>query len=105
MNQFGNLMKQAQQVQAKLVEAQNKIAAMEVDGASGGDMVRVKINGSGNLLNVVIDESLLVKDGGEILSDLLVAAFSDAKAKLDEKSKEEMSAFSSMLPAGMKLPL
>lgn len=104
MNQFGNLMKQAQKVQAELVEAQNRIAAMEIEGVSGGGMVQVKINGSGNLLSINMDKSLLNQDGEEILSDLIVAAFNDAKAKLDTKSQEEMSVFSSMLPAGMKLP-
>lgn len=104
MNQFGNIMKQAQQVQAKLMEAQSKIAALEVEGVAGGGMVKVKINGSNELLNVSMDKSLLTPDSEEILSDLIVAAFSDAKSKLDEKSKEEMSMLSGMLPSGMKLP-
>lgn len=104
MNQLGNIMKQAQQMQAKLMEAQNKIAALEVEGVAGGGMVKVKMNGANELLSVNMDKSLLTPDSEEILSDLIVAAFSDAKAKLDEKSRTEMSVLNGILPNGMKLP-
>ena len=78
------LMKQAQQMQEKLQEAQQRLAETTVDGASGGGMVRVTLSGSGDMRGVVLDESLLQPGEAEIVSDLIVAAHADAKKKLDE---------------------
>jgi DNA-binding YbaB/EbfC family protein len=93
-------MKQAQAMQAKLQEAQAKLAETEVQGASGGGMVTLTLKGSGELRGVVIDEELLKPGEGEVLSDLIVAAHADAKRKLDAVQAETMQAVAGPL-AGM----
>jgi DNA-binding YbaB/EbfC family protein len=101
MNNFNQLMKQAQQMQAKLLEAQNKMNELEIEGTSGGGMVTITINGKSDMKKVFIDPKLLVPDEMEIICDLIVAAFNDAKSKLETKMSEEMGG---LLPGGMKLP-
>lgn len=101
MKNLDQLMKQAQQMQAKLVEAQKNMENIEFTGTAGGDMVQVVINGIGILKKVTIDPKLLDPNEGEIISDLIVAAYNDAKSKQDSAAAEQMSSF---LPAGMKLP-
>ncbi|MEZ5691641.1 MAG: YbaB/EbfC family nucleoid-associated protein [Rickettsiales bacterium] len=100
------MMKQAQEMQNKMTAVQSEIEATEMDGASGGGMVSVRINGRSNLLEVNIDESLLKPDEKEMLEDLIIAAFNDAKTKMDNESSEKMNAITKgmNLPAGMKLP-
>ena len=83
MKDIGSLMKQAQGLQQKLQDAQAKLAETAVEGVSGGGLVKVTLQGSGVLKGVVIDESLLAPGEGEMVSDLIVAAHADAKAKLD----------------------
>ena len=85
MKDLSALMKQAQAMQEKLQEAQAKLAETEVDGASGGGMVKVTLRGSGELKGVVIDEELLKPGEGEVLSDLIVAAHADAKRDISLK--------------------
>ena len=101
MNNFNQLMKQAQEMQAKLMEAQGKINELEIEGSSGGGMVNVTISGKIDLKKVVIDPALLTSDNADIVSDLIVAAFNDAKTKLETKVSENMGG---ILPPGMKLP-
>ena len=101
MNNFNQLMKQAQEMQAKLMEAQGKINDLEIEGSSGGGMVNVTISGKIDLKKVVIDPALLTSDNADIVSDLIVAAFNDAKTKLETKVSENMGG---ILPPGMKLP-
>jgi DNA-binding YbaB/EbfC family protein len=103
---LGKMMKQAQQLQAKMAEAQEEIQRIEATGASGGGLVQVTLSGKGDLKTVRIDPSLATADEVEILEDLLVAAHTDAKAKLDAAIAEKMSAVTGglQLPAGMKLP-
>ena len=101
MNNFNQLMKQAQEMQAKLMEAQGKINELEIEGSSGGGMVNVTISGKIDLKKVVIDPALLTTDNADIVSDLIVAAFNDAKTKLETKVSENMGG---ILPPGMKLP-
>ena len=101
MGNLNQLMKQAQQMQAKLAEAQKKIEELTLSGTSGGGMVTIEINGKGNVLNVNIDPKLLAPTEGEIISDLIVAAYSDAKGKLETQMEAEMSG---IMPQGMKLP-
>jgi len=103
MKDIGALMKQAQAMQQKLADAQAKIAGLVVEGTSGGGMVKVTLQGTGALTSVVLDESLLAPGEGEVISDLIVAAHSDAKRKLDEKQAELMREAAGPL-AGMKLP-
>ena len=103
MKDFGSLMKQAQAMQQKLAEAQERIAGLTVTGTSGGDMVKVTLKGSGELSGVEMDESLLAPGEGEVLSDLIVAAHADAKRKLDTQQAELMREAAGPL-AGMNIP-
>ena len=90
MKDLGALMKQAQAMQQKLQEAQARLAETLVEGSAGGGMVRVSLQGSGELKAVVIDETLLSPEEGEVLSDLIIAAHADAKRKLDAAQAETM---------------
>lgn len=106
MKDLGDIMKQAQGLQAKMQDIQEKIAAMEVEGASGGGMVRIVLNGKGYAKAVAIEPALMKEDEREVLEDLIAAAINDAKAKLETRSAEEMKALTAglPLPPGMKLP-
>jgi DNA-binding YbaB/EbfC family protein len=87
---LGNLMKQAQAMQAKLQDAQARLAESEVDGAAGGGLVRVTLKGTGELARLVIEETLVNPGDGEIIADLVIAAHADAKRKLDARQSEIM---------------
>lgn len=102
---LGNLMKQAQKMQADLQKAQEELAKAEVNGQSGGGLVKVTINGKHEVRRVEIDESLM-GDDKEMLEDLVAAAMNDAVHKLEEHTKEQMSGVTAgiNLPPGMKLP-
>lgn len=106
MKNLGNLMKQAQQMQAKMGEMQAKMDQMEVGGASGGGMVQVVISGKGDLRKLKIDPSIVQPDDVEMLEDLIVAAFNDAKSKVEATMQAEMQKITGglNLPAGLKLP-
>ncbi len=106
MKDFGEIMKQAGAMQARLQEAQEKIAALEVEGQSGGGMVRIVLNGKGYAKAVAIERTLMNPDEGEVLEDLIAAALNDAKLKLETRAQEEMKLLTSglSLPPGMKLP-
>ena len=104
MKNFGNIMKQAQQMQERLLNAQSKISEMEIEGSSGGDMVKIRMSGAKKILSIEIDDSLLNPTEKDVLSDLIIAAFDDACRKLEKKTEEEMSIFGDLFPAGMKLP-
>jgi len=106
MKNLGQLMKQAQAMQAKMAEMQEKLAEMEVSGSAGADMVKVTLNGKGELRSVSIEPSLLKPDEGEILEDLIVAAHNDAKARLESRVQEETASLMGglSLPPGFKLP-
>jgi len=106
---FGDLMgmmKQAKVLQDKMQEMQEEVAALTLDGASGGGLVRVTVNGKSELKTVRIDPSLLKPDEAEILEDLIVAAYSDAREKAEAALAEKMRAMTGGLglPPGMKLP-
>ena len=90
MKDLGSLMKQAQQMQAKLQEAQARLAETDIEGSAGGGMVRVVLKGSGELASVTIDESLMAPGEGEIVADLIVAAHADARKKLEVTQSEMM---------------
>jgi nucleoid-associated protein EbfC len=87
---FGQMMKQAQGLQQKLQDAQAQLAETVTEGQSGAGLVKVTLKGSGDLVAVHVDESLLTSGEGEMLSDLLVAAHADAKKKLDEAGQRVM---------------
>ena len=90
MKDIGALMKQAQAMQQKLQAAQEELGRSEVDGVSGGDMVRLTLRGDGSLARLNLDDSLLATGEGEILADLIIAAHSDARRKLEAKQAEIM---------------
>ena len=102
---IGNIMKQAQQMQENMQKAQQEIAAMEIEGVSGGGLVKVVMNGRHELLKVAIDDSL-VGDDKDMLEDLVAAAVNDATHKLEVASKDKMGGVAGGLdlPPGMQLP-
>lgn len=102
---FGNIMKQAQQMQSNIEKAQKEIAEIEIIGEAGAGMVKVTMNGRHDVRHVEIDPELM-KDSKEIIEDLLAAAVNDANRRVEKMTKERMSGVTSEmgLPAGMKLP-
>jgi DNA-binding YbaB/EbfC family protein len=90
MKDMGNLMKQAQGLQQKLTDAQARLAQSRVEGSAGSGLVKLTLQGSGELLGVAIDPSLLAPDEAEMLGDLIVAAHADAKSKLDAEQARLM---------------
>ena len=104
MNDFSNLISQAKKMQEKMKETQENLKKIEVEGASGGNTVKVILNGDGELKRIFLDNSLL-KESKEIVEDLIVAAHNDAKSKLKKKTSEEISKVTGIdLPPGFKLP-
>ena len=107
MVNLGNMMKQAQQLQKKMAEAQNKLNDIEVEGTSGGGLIKVTATAKGIFKRISIDDDSLIKqDEKEILEDLIVAAINDAKEKGEAAAQEEMKNLTGglPLPPGMKLP-
>jgi DNA-binding YbaB/EbfC family protein len=106
MKNLGNMLKQAQQMQSRMQEMQAKLESTEVEGSSGGGMVKVRMTGKSELKRVTIDPSLMNADEREVLEDLLVAAHADAKQKVEATMAEEMQKATAgiNLPPGMKLP-
>ena len=102
---MGNMMKQAQQMQERMQQAQQEIAEMEVTGESGAGLVKVTMLGNHNIKRVEIDESLM-DDDKEMLEDLTAAAFNDAVRRVQETSKEKMGDVTGgmPLPPGFKMP-
>jgi len=102
---LGNLMKQAQQMQANMQKAQEELASMEVTGESGGGMVKITMTGRHEVRRVEIDDSLLADDK-DMLEDLVAAAINDASHKVEATTQERMASLTSgmSLPPGMKLP-
>jgi len=102
---LGNLMKQAQEMQANLQKAQAELANMEITGESGGGMVQVTMTGRHDVRRVSIDDTLIGEDK-EMLEDLIAAAINDAVHRIEAASQEHMSKFTSglNLPPGVKLP-
>ena len=102
---MGNLMKQAQKMQEDMQKAQEEIANMEIEGQSGGGLVKVIMNGQHELRRVSIDDSL-VGDDKDMLEDLVAAAVNDASQRLAVASKEKLGGLTAgmELPPGMKLP-
>jgi len=107
MKNLGQMMKQAQQMQAKMQELQDRLAGMQLTGSAGGGMVTVTLNGKGEARRVKIDPSLFNADDSEVVEDLIVAAFADAKGKLETMVAEEMSKLTGglSLPPGFNLPI
>lgn len=106
MKNLGNLMKQASQMQAKMAEMQAKMQEIECVGSAGAGMLQVTLNGKFEMKKVKIDKSLVDPNDVEVLEDLLLAAFNDAKGKAEALMAEEMSKMTGglNLPEGFKLP-
>lgn len=106
MTDLSKIMQQAQQMQAKMQEAQDKIEQIESEGVAGAGLVRVKLKGKGEMVSLSIDPSLL-EDEAEIIEDLVKAAYGDARKRLDEDMEKAMkdatSGMGGMLP-GFKMP-
>ena len=90
MADFKDLLSQAQKMQEKMKDAQEALKKIEVEGISGGGVVKVIMSGDNDLKKIMIEDSL-VKEPKEILEDLIVAAHNDAKSKLKIKTSEEIS--------------
>tara|TARA_B110000014_G_C19889979_1_gene460480 strand:- start:137 stop:457 length:321 start_codon:yes stop_codon:yes gene_type:complete len=105
MPDFTDLISQAKKMQEKMKETQEALKKIEVEGVSGGNAVKVIMNGDGELKKVFLDDSLL-KESKEIIEDLIVAAHNDAKSKLKKKTSEELTKATGgmSLPPGFKLP-
>jgi DNA-binding YbaB/EbfC family protein len=102
---IGNIMKQAQQLQANMQRAQAEIATMEVVGEAGGGMAKVTMTGKHEVKRVSLDPSL-IGDDKDMLEDLIAAAINDAVQKVERATSEKMSSLMGgmQLPPGMKLP-
>ena len=98
MKDFGKLLKQAQQVQAKIAEMQAKLAERTVDATAGGGMVKVVMNGRHEVLSISIDPEVVDPGDIEMLEDLVCSAVNEARARVDEMIKAEMSALTGGFP-------
>jgi len=100
------IMEMAQNAQAELQKAQDNLDSVEVEGAAGGGLVKIKATAKGRILGVSIDDSLLVPAEKSMLEDLIAAALNDARAKADVAASAEMQKMSAglPLPPGFKMP-
>jgi DNA-binding YbaB/EbfC family protein len=107
MKNLGNMMKQAQEMQAKMGKLQEQLSQTEMTGAAGGGLVQVTMNGKGELRAVRIDPSMVDPNGVEVLEDLILAAANDAKAKVETYVAGEMQKLTGglSLPPGFQLPI
>ncbi|WP_026988026.1 YbaB/EbfC family nucleoid-associated protein [Fodinicurvata fenggangensis] len=106
MKNLGQIMKQAQEMQGRMNELQEKLQEMEITGQSGGGLVQVTLTGKGEAKKVKIDPSLIDPNDSEVLEDLLLAAINDARGKVDAEAQEQMKELTGgmNLPPGMNLP-
>ena len=106
MPDMNELMKMAQEAQAKLMQAQEDLDKVEVEGVSGGGMVKIKASAKGRIIGVSIDESLLQPSEKQMVEDLITAAFNDARRKSEAAAQEAMRQATGglQLPPGMKMP-
>ena len=100
------MMKQAQQMQQKIQDLQAEAETKEFEGTSGGGMVKATMNGKGVALKLSVDASLVDAEEKDMMEDLIIAAFNDAKARSEQAMEEEMATVTGSmgLPSGMKLP-
>jgi DNA-binding YbaB/EbfC family protein len=110
MKSMEEMLKAAQQaaetVQQQMNEAQVKLDSVEVEGVSGGGLVKIRATAKGRILSVSIDDSLIVPEDKQMLEDLVTAAFNDARHKADQATGDEMARIQQGigLPPGFKLP-
>jgi nucleoid-associated protein EbfC len=107
MNSLDDILKMAQNVQAQMAEAQASLDSIEVEGASGGGLIKIRASAKGRIIAVNIDDSLIVPADKQMLEDLIAAAFNDARAKADAVAGAEMGKMTQgiPLPPGFKLPI
>ncbi len=106
MPNLDEIMKMAQNAQAELQKATDNLDNIEVEGISGGGLVRVRASAKGRIIGLDIDESLLQPSEKQMVEDLVAAAFNDARAKADQRAAAEMQKITSglPLPPGFKMP-
>ena len=106
MKNLGQMMKQAQEMQSKMDEMQSKLAEMEMIGSSGAGMIEITLSGKSDVRKIKIDPAVINPSDPEVLEDLIVAAFNDAKSKVEAKVGDKMSEMTGgiQLPPGFKLP-
>jgi DNA-binding YbaB/EbfC family protein len=106
MKNLGQMMKQVQDMQARMAELQDQLGSLEVEGSAGAGLVKATLNGKGEVRRVKIDPSLIVPAETEVLEDLIVAAVNDAKARVDAEVQGRVSKLTGgiALPPGFKLP-
>ena len=106
MKNLGQLMKQAQEMQTKMAEMQQRLMDVEISGSAAAGLVTAGLNGKGEMRKVKSDPSLIIPDEAEVLEDLIVAAQNDARAKVDAFMQEETSKMMGgvELPPGFKMP-
>jgi hypothetical protein len=106
MRDLMGMMGKVKEMQAKMEQVQNDIAALTIEGKSGGGLVTVVLDGKGQMKSLKIDPSLFREDDVEILEDLIVAAHKDAKDKGEAQAQEKMASLTAglPLPPGMKFP-
>jgi hypothetical protein len=106
MKNLGNMLKQAQVMQTKMAEMQEYLASTEVEGAAAGGLVKIVLTGKGEMRRIAIDPKAVDASDVTMLEDLILAAYNDAKAKVDAMAAEEMQKVTGglSLPPGMKLP-
>ena len=106
MPSLDEIMKMAQAAQEQLQQAQDNLDTIEVEGVSGGGLVKVRATAKGRILGVHLDDSLLVPTEKTMLEDLIAAALNDARGKADAAAGEQMRQMTAgmALPPGLKLP-
>ena len=106
MPDLNELMKMAQEAQSKLMQAQEDLDKVEVEGVSGGGMVKIRATAKGRIISVEIDESVLVPAEKQMVEDLVAAAINDARAKADVAAQQAMQSVTGglPLPPGFKMP-
>ena len=106
MKNLDDILNMAKNVQDQLQQAQSNLDTIEVEGVSGGGLVRIKATAKGRIAGVSIDDSLLAPAEKQMLEDLIAAAINDARAKADAVSSQEMGKMTAglQLPPGFKLP-
>jgi DNA-binding YbaB/EbfC family protein len=106
MKDIMNMMKAAGEMKAKMEAMQAQLAELVVEGRSGGGMVVVSLSGKGDMRGIKIDPSLLKPEDAEMVEDLIIAAYADAKGKSEAEAQRKMAEVTAglPLPPGMKLP-
>ena len=106
MNNMSQLMKQAKAMQEKMAEMQKKIEETEIEGSSGGGVVKIVMNGKHEVKNLFIDPSIVNSDEKEVLEDLIISALNDVNKKIAESTNDQLGSISGGmgLPPGLKLP-